>query len=247
LNGTAQQKPLIGITVNRNYDRCRLWLPFAYSCRIEEAGALPLLIPPMDPAAAGPLLGSLNGLLLSGGGDVGPFYYGEEPHPALGEVDPQRDAWEYALVRAALARGLPLFGICRGLQMLNIVLGGTLFQDLGGAGNLQHRQKTPRSHPSHTVEILPQTRLAHLLGEGRLAVNSFHHQAPAAIAPGLKKAAIAPDGVIEALEDPEHRFLIGVQWHPESLQHPASRFLFRAFVNAAAASLNCIFPRGRGL
>ncbi len=229
------QRPLIGITVNRNYNRRRVWLPYTYSCRIEEAGALPLLLPPLEPVAAGLLLGSLHGLLLSGGGDVAPFYYGEEPQPDLDEVDPQRDAWEYALVRAALVRGLPLFGICRGLQMLNVVLGGTLIQDLGRVGCLQHRQKAPRTHPSHTVEIFPQTRLAYLLGEGRLAVNSYHHQAPAAIAPGLKKAAAAPDGVIEALEDPDHRFLIGVQWHPESLQHPASSLLFQAFVNAAAA------------
>ncbi len=227
-------KPLIGITVNRSYDRRRVWLPFAYSRRLAEAGALPLLVPPLDPAAAVSLLGFLDGLLLSGGGDVAPFYYGEEPYLGLGPVDPQRDAQEIALVRAALLRGRPLLGICRGLQMLNVVLGGTLIQDLGGTGCLQHRQQAPRSHPSHTVEILPQTCLAHLLGEGPLAVNSFHHQAVAAVAPGLKKAAVAPDGVIEALEDPEHCFLIGVQWHPETLRHSASALLFKAFVDAAA-------------
>ncbi len=234
---TAPRKPIIGITVSRNYDSRQLWLPYAYSRRIEEAGALPLLIPPMDPAAAVSLAGSLHGLLLSGGGDVSPFYYGEEPQPGLDEVDAQRDAWEFALVRAAILGELPLLGICRGLQILNVILGGTLIQDLSGPDFLQHRQKAPRSHPSHTVEIHRHTRLAHILGAGHLAVNSFHHQAPAVVATGLKKTATAPDGVIEALEDGEHRFLLGVQWHPESLHHPASTSLFRAFVNAAAAVL----------
>ncbi|HOB28719.1 MAG: gamma-glutamyl-gamma-aminobutyrate hydrolase family protein [Dethiobacteria bacterium] len=229
-----RQRPLVGITVNRNYHRRELWLPPAYSCRIEEAGALPLLLPPLQPAAAGALLGSLNGLLLSGGGDVAPLYYGKEPRPGLDEVDLQRDAWELALVRAALARGLPVLGICRGIQLLNIALGGTLIQDLNGPGYLQHCQKAPRHHPSHTVEIFPRTRLASLLGEGHLAVNSFHHQAPAAVAPGLKKAAVSPDGVIEALEDPKHGFLIAVQWHPETLLHPASCLLFQEFVHAAS-------------
>lgn len=231
------RKPLIGITVNRSCDRRRVWLPYAYSRCLEEAGAHPLLIPPMDPAAATPLLGFLDGLLLSGGGDVAPLYYGEEPAPGLGQVDPQRDALEIALVRAALLRGLPLLGICRGMQVLNVVLGGTLTQDLGKAGGLQHWQQAPRSRPSHTVEIMPGTCLERFLGEGFLAVNSFHHQAVAALAPGLKNAAAAPDGVIEALESLDDRFLVGVQWHPESLRHPASALLFQAFTGAAAAPL----------
>lgn len=233
----ARGKPRIGISVNRDYEHDRFWLPAAYCSRIESAGALPLLIPPLDPAGAMIMVESLDGLLLSGGGDVAPLYYGQEAQPGLGEVDLQRDAWEFALVRAALPLGLPLLGICRGLQLINIALGGTLIQDLGGAGCLQHRQQAPGSHASHTIEILPQTRLAiHLAGEGCLAVNSFHHQAPAAVAPGLRKAALAPDGVIEALEDSLHPFLLGVQWHPETLQHPASESLFKAFVSAAAGS-----------
>lgn len=235
--GTLSQKPLVGITVNRDYRRGRLWQSRSYCLRVEEAGALPLLLPPLLPASAGGLLDPLSGLLLGGGGDVAPFHYGAEPEPGLGKVDPQRDAWELALVRAALCRGLPLFGICRGVQLLNVALGGTLHQDLKGPGCLQHDQRAPRHHPSHSVEVLPRTQLAAIIGEGRLAVNSFHHQGLAATGAGLLKAALSPDGVVEALEDPGHSFLIGVQWHPESLEHPASRLLFQAFAGAAATYL----------
>jgi putative glutamine amidotransferase len=228
------RKPLVGITVNRDYHRGRFWLPPSYCARIEEAGALPLLLPPLQSAAAAPLLDSLSGLLLSGGGDIASFYYGEEPGPDLNQVDPERDDWEIALVRAALSRGLPILGICRGMQLLNVALGGTLLNISGGPGRMQHHQRSPRRYPLHTVEILPRTRLASILGEGRLAVNSFHHQAPAVVAPLLRKAALSPDGVVEALENPAHHFLIGVQWHPESLQQPSAMLLFSAFVDAAA-------------
>lgn len=228
------RKPRIGITVNRSYGRRRLWLPLAYTRRLEEAGALPLLLPPMEPPAAQDLASSLDGLMLSGGGDLSPLYYGEEPVPGLGEVDPGRDAWEFALVRAVLLQGLPLLGICRGLQVMNAALGGSLVQHLGATDCLQHRQKAPRSCSSHSVEILPRTRLSRILGAGFIAVNSFHHQAASRIAPGLRKAAVAPDGVVEALESIDDRFLVAVQWHPESLQHPASELLFSAFVTAAS-------------
>lgn len=235
MTGRLPRKPLIGITVNRDYQRRRLWLPLAYSRRIERGGAIPLLLPPLPGAAAEPLSGALQALLLGGGGDVAPLYYGEQPGPNLGEVDPERDAWEIALVRWASSRRLPLLGICRGLQLLNVALGGTLLQDLGGAAYLQHYQKAPRRHPSHCVEVLPRTRLAGVLGRGHQAVNSFHHQAVATVAPGLERAALAPDGVIEALEDREHPFFVGVQWHPESLCHRSSELLFEAFISAAAS------------
>jgi putative glutamine amidotransferase len=234
LRGFSSGRPLIGITVNRDYRRERLWLPFAYSRRLEEAGGIPLLLPPLQESAAGVMPGPLKAVLLGGGGDVAPFYYGDKPAPGLGEVDPERDAWEIALVRAAFSQGMPLLGICRGMQLLNVALGGTLLQDIGVAGYLQHHQKAPRHHPSHCVELLPRTRLAGILGRGHLAVNSFHHQAVEAIAPGLQKAALSPDGIVEALEDREHPFLMGVQWHPESLLDRASEFLFRAFIGAAA-------------
>lgn len=225
-----ENKPLIGITVNRDYDSDRFWLPAAYCCRVTAAGGRPVLLPPLPPGEERDLLAGLGGLLLGGGGDIAPLYFGEEPQPGLGAVDPQRDEWELRLAREALRRDLPLLGICRGLQLLNVAAGGTVLQDLVGPAYLQHEQKAPRSCPSHTVEVLQGTRLAALAGEGLLAVNSFHHQAAGRIAPGLRVAARAPDGVVEALENPAARFVLAVQWHPEALEHPAAAALFRALV-----------------
>lgn len=222
--------PLIGITVNRDYKEDRYWLPAAYGRRVAQAGGVPLLLPPAREGEEGRVLERLDGLLLSGGVDIAPLYFGEEPQAGLGEVDPERDCWEINLTREALRRGLPLLGICRGLQLLNVAAGGGLIQHLSGPGFLQHDQKAPRGSTSHTVTIRPATRLAALIGAGVIAVNSFHHQAAAAAAPGFQLSAAAPDGVIEALESAGHRFCLAVQWHPETLEHPVSTALFQSLV-----------------
>ena len=226
------KKPLIGITLVRDCEQERFWLREAYCRCVETAGGIPILIPPLAGESLQEIFTRIRGLVLSGGGDVSPLYYGEEPLPGLGEADPQRDEWELRLARRALERDLPLLGICRGLQLLNVAAGGAVIQDLRGPGFLQHRQKAPRCYPSHTVNVLPGSRLAALAGEGTLAVNSFHHQAAGRIASGLRVSAAAPDGVVEALESPVHRFILGVQWHPETLDHPASRALFAALVES---------------
>ncbi len=223
--------PLIGITVNRDYLQERYWLPAAYVRRVTEAGGAALLLPPAGAGEQERVLDRLDGLLLSGGGDITPFYFGEEPRAGLGEVDPERDEWEIALTREALRRDLPLLGICRGLQLLNVAAGGGLIQHLTGPNTLQHDQKAPRSCASHTVTVAPGTRLAALIGDGVLAVNSFHHQSAAFPAPGFEVSAAAPDGVIEALESAGRRFCLAVQWHPETLDHPASAALFQSLVN----------------
>ena len=228
--------PLIGITLNRDYARNRLWLPPAYCRRVEEAGGIPVLIPPGHRSAREIWL-HLHGLLLPGGGDIAPLFFGEEPRPGLGEVDPDRDQLELALVNEALRRDRPVLGICRGMQIINVAAGGSIIQHLSGEHYLQHSQRSPRCKPSHTVRILPVTRLASLLGEGVMAVNSFHHQAVAGLGAGLRESALAPDGVIEALESVNHRFIVAVQWHPESLDHPAGRILFQALVSAAARKI----------
>ncbi len=260
-------RPVIGITVNYSCSRERLWLPEAYCRRVEEAGGLPLLLPFTGPEQQEDLLNILDGLVLSGGGDPAPLFFGREPLPGLREVDPRRDDLELRLAREALRRDLPLLGICRGLQLLNVAAGGTLLQDLSGPDRLQHVQGAPRHCPSHTVWVLPGTRLASLLagppnslrgtvlrsppgpplsggeervgvrgGEGEhLAVNSFHHQGVELVGTGLIVSAVAPDGLPEALESPSHRFILGVQWHPETLDHPAARALFFALAAAAGA------------
>jgi putative glutamine amidotransferase len=180
------------------------------------AGALPLVLPILDPAWAEAALDGIDGLLLSGGGDVEPARYGAVAVPEVGGVDPRRDAWELALARAAMARDVPILGVCRGSQLLNVACGGTLVQHLGDTTDQLHRDD-PRSHEvAHAVAVAPDSVLARVLGTGRIGVNTLHHQAVADVAPGLRAVAWADDGTIEAVEGVHHRVL-SVQWHPELL------------------------------
>ncbi|MBX6395573.1 MAG: gamma-glutamyl-gamma-aminobutyrate hydrolase family protein, partial [Alicyclobacillaceae bacterium] len=176
--------------------------------------------------------------MLTGGVDVDPAFFGEEPSRGLGEVCPQRDTFEMALVEEAFLRNVPVLAICRGMQVMNVVAGGTLIQDLGsqGRGNLQHRQKAPRWHGSHRIEVVPGSKLAAILGAEELRVNSFHHQAVKDVAPGMQVSATSSDGVVEAIESSLHRFAVGVQWHPENMwrRDPVQFRLFEALVRAAA-------------
>lgn len=220
-------------------------LPYA-DC-VYEAGGLPLLLPNLPSVAAGDVVDSLDGLLLSGGGDLDPALWGEARHPAAGKPLPERDAFEITLTRAALARDLPLLGICRGVQVLAVATGGDLWQDIPDQvpGALPHRQDGLRAEPSHVVRVVPDSLLARILwpdGDARaqadLAVNSFHHQAPRN--PGTLFAIIAtsPDGLIEGLAAPSARFALGVQWHPEEMAatDPCQARLFTALVAAARAA-----------
>ena len=179
----------------------------------------------------------VDGLILSGGGDVDPACYGEEAIPAVGGVDGERDHTEVTLARWALAERKPLFGICRGLQLLNVACGGALYQDVSQHdGAMQHAYypNYPHDFLAHTVSIAPGSRLAAILGAETAQVNSLHHQACRIVAPGLAVTAYAPDGIIEAIEVPDHPFALAVQWHPEALPAMAeSRALFGALVAAA--------------
>jgi putative glutamine amidotransferase len=212
----------------------------AYVSRLVDAGGLPLVLSPVLGAerAAEALVG-MDGLLLSGGADIGPARYGTAPSPRLGTVEPERDAFEFALLAAAGARGLPVLAICRGLQLVNVAAGGTLWQDLPSerAGDVPHQQSAPRGLRSHDVRIERGTRTAGILGVESLRVNSMHHQAVRELGTGLRATGWAADGVIESLEATDQAtWLVGVQWHPEELGDggPDDR-LFRAFVAAAAA------------
>jgi putative glutamine amidotransferase len=210
-----------------------------YVRAVEKAGGVPFLLPVTDAKRVSTLLDHVDGLMLSGGSDIDPAIFGETPHPTTKWVR-ERDDFEIALVHAALERDLPLFAICRGHQVLNVALGGRLVQDipsqLPAAG--PHRPKdVPRTHVAHHVDVLPGTRLREILGRDALAVNSFHHQAVSDLGRDLRIAARgSEDGVVEAIELPDRRFAVGVQWHPEAMwnQTPDHQELFRAFVQASS-------------
>lgn len=217
----------------------------AYVHCVYQAGGLPLLLPNLPDVDAEAVLASLDGLLLSGGGDIDPVYWHEAPHPALGLVDPARDAFETALVRAALRRDLPLLGICRGVQVMAVATGGDLWQDLPSqcSGGLCHRQTTLRAETSHTVAVEAHSLLARVLWPNVtipaqshvVAVNSFHHQAPRACGIVFSAIASSPDGIIEGLVAPDATFALGVQWHPEEMvaSDPVHARLFSALIDAA--------------
>ncbi len=215
----------------------RLFAGAGYVRAVLQAGGCPVVLPFTGGSAqAGRHLAVVDGVVLTGGGDVAPWLYGEEPLPGLGAVWPERDAYEMALVRAAAALGRPVLAVCRGLQVANVALGGTLRQDLGGRqGGLQHCQESGGEVAGHTVAVKAGTLLHSVLRLDRLRTNSFHHQAAAAVAAGLRVCAQAADGVIEALEDAGGR-LLAVQWHPERMVagEPAMLELFRWLVNTAA-------------
>ena len=186
------------------------------------------------------MIHSLDGLLLSGGSDLDPGYYGEEPVPELGVTVPERDAFEMALVRLALRRGMPVFGICRGMQVLNVALCGTLYQDLPSQWEwdvLKHRQETPKWQPTHEVRVRDGSYIAEVMGCEVVKVNSYHHQGVRALAEGLVVAGRSSDGVIEAVEavNLSERWLLGVQWHAEAMRGagPQQESLFEAHVSAA--------------
>jgi putative glutamine amidotransferase len=212
----------------------------SYVRAVEKAGGLPLIFAPGLPGDASQLLDHVRGLLLTGGSDVDPALYSEARQPTLKRVIPERDAFEIALCHEALRRDLPVLAICRGQQVLNVALGGTLYQDIASQvpGAIEHVGQGARWETAHEAELLPGTRLRAILGNQTLAVNSFHHQAVKQVAEGLVVSARSPvDGVIEGIESCHHGFLLGVQWHPEDFVGHSGVFepLFGALVEACGA------------
>ncbi len=200
------------------------------------AGGLPILLP-YAPEAAAAYLALLDGLVVTGGAfDVPPELYGESRRTECGPTKPDRTAFEKDLLEAVLAARLPVLGICGGMQLLNVVRGGTLYQDLAAdAGLGGHEQPPPKDVPSHEVAVSPGTQLAALVGAGPLPVNSTHHQAVKDVGAGVLVTARAPDGVVEALELPDLPFALGVQWHPEAVVRHDARHasIYRGLVQAA--------------
>jgi len=236
-------RPLIGISIGRHVNRrgrAYVQLPESYGLAIAAAGGAPVLIPPLDPATDSAALervfNTLDGMLFPGGVDVGPEHYGQERHPTV-EVDEPLDALELKLAAWSVEREVPTLGVCRGQQLLNVALGGTLFQDLPSIGLTGHRQPVEqRDAFGHGIGVAEGSRLAAIFGTTAVAVNTFHHQAIDRLGRGLKAVAWSADSVIEGVESTEHPWLIAVQYHPEDLvpAHVPSRRLFEAFVAACA-------------
>jgi putative glutamine amidotransferase len=231
--------PIIGITTGRGKvdGNPTIRLGEAYVQAVLRAGGIPLLLPvgnlPIDE-----ILPHLDGLLLSGGGDIDPVLFGGEPHPKVYGIDRERDALELALVREAVRTKLPFLAICRGIQAVNVALGGTLYTDIYDQlpGALAHPwvEGAPRDHLAHTIQVMPGSRLAELLGGPQVWVNSLHHQGIRSVAAGLNPVAVAQDGLVEAVEVEGHPFGLSVQWHPEALPDlPAMQALFRGLVTAS--------------
>jgi putative glutamine amidotransferase len=233
----ADVKPVIGITPCSRVDD--------YVESVQRAGGEPLVLQNTDdPAEA---LTRVDGVLLTGGLDVDPALYGETPHETT-EVAAERDRFEVPLAQAAIASDVPLFAICRGVQVLNVAAGGSLVQDIPSAvtSDLNHSIDIPKDHVAHQVHVRPGTRLAAALGPAvdldTCPVNSRHHQSVARVAPSFVVSAASPDGVVEAIERPEAAFCVGVQWHPENFWRTGEfSGLFAAFIDAAKAR-HCRMP-----
>lgn len=237
-------QPLIGITTYRSKNEYNLTINAvaeAYIQAIANAGGAPVLIPlGQSGDTLKSLVTSLDGVLFSGGGDIDPKLYSGQPHPRVYSVDPDRDRIEFELVQALIERRKPFLGICRGFQVINVALGGSLYEDIADQhpAALKHDYfpDWPRTHLAHGVQIKAGSRLAAILGSTEFQVNSLHHQGVRRVAAVLSATAFAADGLVEAVELPGHPFGLGVQWHPEWLQTCAPmRELFKAFIQAARA------------
>lgn len=227
-------RPLVGITTDVQVTRFGAWteesalVPTDYTRAVERAGGRPLLVPPSD-GGLEETLEVLDGLVLSGGSDLDPATYGHEPHPETKGVLEARDRAELALLHAALERDMPVLAVCRGSQILNVGLGGDLVQHLPEIVGHDDHKHTPGEYADHDVSLDPGTRLGTLLGD-HAPVKSHHHQGFGKLGSGLREAAHADDGTVEALEDPSRRFALGVLWHPEAGEDTR---LFEAFVEEA--------------
>lgn len=229
-------RPRIAIPVDLQAGGGRYELPRAYADAVAAAGGLPLLVPCGDPALAPEFLATCDALLVAGGDfDVDPARYGEPRREHCGPFRPERTAFEEAMLAGALAAGIPVLGICGGMQLLAVVRGGTLFQHLPDDLGVSHEQPPPKDVPSHAVAPEPGSLLARLAGQEPMMVNSTHHQAVKAPGAGVRVTGRAPDGVVEAVELDGTPFALGVQWHPEALaeRDPRQRALLDGFVRAA--------------
>lgn len=228
---------MIGILPLMDKERNSYWMLPGYMNGIIQAGGVPVMLPlTADSSLLEQLVHTLDGFLFTGGQDVSPSIYGEQPSPACGECCPARDEMEQILFQLVCRYDKPMLGICRGIQFLNAALGGTLYQDLPSEhpSSVIHCQKPPYDIPSHEVELVSNSPLSDLLKTDRLMVNSYHHQAVKQLSAALRPMAYSPDGLVEACQAPDRRFMWAVQWHPEfSFESDASsRLIFRALTES---------------
>lgn len=229
-------KPIIGITLD--WDGGIYRLNEAYVKAVIDAGGIPVCLPYVEAEDGERIIQAIDGLLLTGGGDVNPILFGEEPLPNLGRVLTKRDEREIQWTNIALRRNIPILAICRGMQVLNVALGGTVYQDLYAQKKgklLLHSQTSAREETSHFVHLHEKSRLQQIMGTKKILVNSFHHQAVKEIAEELAIVGVASDGIVEAVEHSSHPFCIGVQWHPEALALGGNEQAFKLFQSFVAA------------
>ncbi len=240
------RRPNIGITPDFSEGRPEAQFPVplyelkvAYADAVLKAGGLPLVLPYSDDRAViDAYLDRVSGILVTGGAfDIPPEAYGDAAREGMGPIKQGRTAFETLLMQAALARNLPVLGVCGGMQLLNVVMGGTLFQDIGRevTNAREHEQKHDRTQPHHPIDVKEGTQLAELLGRGQVMVNSTHHQAVKTPGKNVVVSAVSPDGVVEAIESPSYGFAVGVQWHPELLLNtvPSHLGVYKAFIHKA--------------
>lgn len=223
-------QPIIGITPDFDLSENKYKLHKDYASAIADAGGYPIMLLPQSP-----LPPFLDGVVFSGGGDIDPLLFDEEPLFQNGEISPLRDKFELALCNTVLQKNMPLLGICRGMQVLNIALGGTIYQDISAQTNstLKHNQQAPRFHATHGITVLDDTLLSSLLKTTNTTVNSYHHQAVSSLGHDLRVCAKSKDDLIEAIEHTKNPFALGLQWHPEAMKAEEQKSLFIAFIKAS--------------
>ncbi|WP_044642422.1 gamma-glutamyl-gamma-aminobutyrate hydrolase family protein [Risungbinella massiliensis] len=237
---------MILIGLSAHYADHQLQLNRDYHDAVVKSGGTPIILPLLtDSVRLGSLADQLDGLILTGGFDINPLYFGEEPAAKLGDVSPERDSFELAFLNEFYPTGKPILAICRGLQVLNVFLGGTLYQDLPNQypDSIQHSQKAPRHHCAHSVLLKPNSILAKSFQQEKIFVNTYHHQSIKKIASSLEQIGNATDGVIEAVESSDKkRYLVGVQWHPEGMfdTDDNSRKLFQQFISVCQSQKDTI-------